>query len=170
MSSRLTAMDVENQEFGRKMRGYDSDQVDLFLKSVADEIERVNLERGEMAEEMGRMRTDLDGLRSGEEALRKTLVSAQKMAEDMKQRAEEESRLIVQEARLQADRTLQEARDRLARLESDISRATMDRESCQRRLRGVLEQHLALLDMREQAHDDLANLRMLPSRTGSEAG
>jgi cell division initiation protein len=167
MSSRLTAMDVENQEFDRKLRGYDRDQVDLFLRSISDEIGRLNLERSEMAEEMGKLRSDLEQLRSGEQTLRETLVSAQKMAGDMKQRAEEESKLIVQAARLQAARTLQEARERLGRLESDISHATQDRATCERRLRGVLEQHLTLLDLRDQARDDLDNLRMLPERTGS---
>ena len=119
MSSRLTAMDVENQEFGRKLRGYDRDQVDLFLRSISDEIERLNLERSEMTEEMGKLRSDLEQLRSGEETLRKTLVAAQTMAEGMKQRAEEESKLIVQQARLQADRTLQDATERLGRPAGD---------------------------------------------------
>ena len=45
MSTRLTAMDVAKQDFTRKMRGFDPDEVTLFLKAVAEEIERLNLDR-----------------------------------------------------------------------------------------------------------------------------
>ena len=37
MSSRMTAMDIESQAFHRKLRGYDPEEVDLFLTSVSDE-------------------------------------------------------------------------------------------------------------------------------------
>ena len=37
-------MDVEQQEFTRKVRGYDTDEVKLFLRSVSEEIERLNLD------------------------------------------------------------------------------------------------------------------------------
>ena len=37
MSSRFTAMDVEKQEFTRKVRGYDPDEVRIFLSAVAEE-------------------------------------------------------------------------------------------------------------------------------------
>lgn len=39
MSTRLTAMDIEKQVFTRKMRGFDPDEVQLFLRAVAEEIE-----------------------------------------------------------------------------------------------------------------------------------
>ncbi len=44
MSSRLTAMDIENQDFGRKLRGYDPQEVNLFQQSVAENVERLTLE------------------------------------------------------------------------------------------------------------------------------
>jgi cell division initiation protein len=170
MSSRLTAMDIEKQGFGRKMRGYDPGEVDLFLKSVAEEVERLNRRHGEMLEENGRLRRELDGLRSREQALQHTLVTAQRMTDEMKERAGKEGELLLQEARLKADRMLKDAQDRLLRLESDISRSKLERETFERRLRGVLEQHLALLELRSEANEKPDNLRVLPNRVGSEVG
>ena len=48
MSTRLTAMDIEKQGFSRKLRGFDPDEVQLFLRAVAEEIERVNLENAKL--------------------------------------------------------------------------------------------------------------------------
>ena len=139
MSSRLTAMDIENQDFNRKMRGYDPHEVDLFLKSVAENVERLTLENGEMAEKLGLLRQQRDELRANEETLKKTLVSAQRMAEDVKDRAGREGELVVREARTRADRMSADTQNTLLRLESDISRAQLDRETFERQLRSVIE-------------------------------
>ena len=56
------------------------------------------------------------------------------------------------------------------RLEADISRARLDRETFERQLRSVIEQHLTLLDMRRDARAGLDNLRVMPNRVGSETG
>lgn len=167
---RLTAMDIERQGFRRKLRGYDPVEVDLFLESVAEEVERLNRRHGEMLEETGRLRQELAELRSREATLQQTLVTAQRMTEEMKERAGRQSELLVQEARLKADRLLQDAQDRLLRLESDISRSKLERETFERRLRGVLEQHRALLEMRTEAREEPDNLRVLPHRVGSDVG
>ena len=166
MSSRMTAMDIEGQAFSRRLRGYDPDEVELFLRSVAEEVERLNLDNGQMLEELGRLRTDVEQLRSREQTLQKTLVSAQRMSDELKQRAGKESELLVQEARLRADKLLRDAQDRLARLETDVTRSNLERDPVERRLRGILEQHLALLDLRQQAHEELDNLHVMPNRVG----
>ena len=37
MNDRLTAMDVEKQEFASRVRGYDREEVRMFLRSVAED-------------------------------------------------------------------------------------------------------------------------------------
>ncbi len=170
MSSRLTARDIENQEFARKLRGYDPQEVDLFLRSIAENVERLTLEHGEMREELGRLREQLEQGRDQEQTLQKTLVSAQRMTDELKERAGREAELVVQEARVRADRTHRESQETLMRLEADISRAKLDRETFERQLRSVIEQHLTLLDMRRDARAGLDNLRVMPNRVGSETG
>jgi cell division initiation protein len=170
MSTRMTAMEIENQGFTRKLRGCDPGEVELYLKSVADEVGRLNLENGKMAEEVGRMRTDLKQLKKNEQNLQQTLVSAQRMSDEMKERAEHAGRLVVQEARVRAEGMLKEAQNRLARIDMDVHRSTLERETCERRLHGVLEQHLALLELRQQARGEVSNVHVLPQRAGGEAG
>jgi cell division initiation protein len=170
MSSRLTAMDIRNQGFRRSVRGYDRGEVELFLQSIAEEVERLTLEHGEMLEETGRLRTELAELRTREETLQKTLVSAQRMTDEMKDRATKECELLLQEARLRAERLIKDAQDRLNRIEADVHRSRLERHTLERRLRAVLEQHLTLLDMRSAASEELDNVRVLPHRAGGEVG
>jgi len=155
MSDRITAMEIEEQDFGRKLRGFDPVEVRLYLKSVAAEIERLNLENGEMLESAGQFKSELADVRSREQTLQKTLVSAQTMADELKERARAQADLVVKEARFRADQIVRQAQDLLARIEGDISRSRLERDNVERTLRGVIDQHLALLDLRREARGEM---------------
>jgi len=170
MATRLTAMDVENQQFERKLRGYDVDEVRLYLKSVAEEIERLNLENSELLEELGQFKAQLDDLRGREKALQATLVTAQRMSEDLADKARRESQLVLDEARLRGEQIVRDAREELSQLAAEVSRTRLERETFDQQLRLVIEQHLAMLDLRRQARGSLDNVRVMPARVSSEVG
>ena len=170
MASRLTAMDIEKQDFSRKMRGCDPEEVRLYLKSVAAEVERLNLENAEHEEELGLLRRQLEEGREKQEALQKTLVSAQQMSEEIKEKARTEAELLVREARLRGEEIVKHAHATLNQIEQDISRSKLERESLEQRLRSVIDQHLTMLEMRNQARADKDNLRVMPKRVDSEVG
>ncbi len=170
MSSRLTAMDIEKQTFTRRMRGYDPDEVQLFLRAVAEEIERVNLENGALHEENGAHRQRLDEFKDRERALHETLVTAQRMSADLKERSKAEADLLVKEARFKAERLLEQAQDQLHALENEVGRLRLEKDAFENRLRAAIEEHLALLDLRKQEKADLDNLRFLRRRSTTDVG
>ena len=170
MSDRLTAMDVEKQEFKRKMRGFDPEEVGYFLKSVADEIERLHLDNGRMREDVGRLKKERDDIQGREVVLQKTLVTAQKMSDDLKERAQAQAELLVREARMKSERLLQDAQDQLSRLEAEISRCKIEKDLFEKRLRSTIDEHTTLLDQRRESGDQLENVHVLRRRTGSDAG
>ena len=170
MSNRLTAMDVNNQEFRTKMRGYEPDEVRLYLKSVAEEIERLNLENGGLREQVGTLKSETEEFRTRETTLQQTLVTAQRMSTELKDRSQAEAELVMKQARLKAERALQESQDQLARIEAEISRCKLERDLFEKRLRMTLEEHLGLLDQRTEELERFDNVRMLHPRAGYEVG
>jgi cell division septum initiation protein DivIVA len=92
------------------------------------------------------------------------------MTGEMKEKAKAEAELVVRRARLNSERMLQQAQDQLARLEAEIGRCKLERDLFERRLRGTIEEHLALLDQRQQTDREVDNLHVLPRRAQSEAG
>lgn len=180
MSERLTAMEIESQEFKRKMRGFDEQEVQMFLKSVADEVERLNLENARHAEETGQLRRRIDEFEKREKSLQDALIATQRLSDELVDKSREEADLLVREARLTSERMLQQAQDQLARIEDEIARAQLERSDFERKLRGAVEQHLELLELRgrgrgngrdtghepdvDAEHGD--NLHVLPRPTG----
>jgi cell division initiation protein len=163
-------MDVERQEFSRRLRGFDVDEVRLFLQSVSEEIQRLHLENGKLLEDAGQLRQEVEALRSRERLLQQTLISAQRLAEELKEKARGERELLLQEARLEAEEILRQAREQRASLEGEISRAVLERETLESRLRSVIQQHLTLLDTQRQERVEPGHLRVLSRRTLSDAG
>ena len=170
MSTRLTAMDIEKQSFTRKMRGFDTDEVQLFLRAVAEEIERVNLENQTLAEDNGALRQRLDDFKDRERTLQETLVTAQMMSADLKVRSKAEADLLVKEARFKAERLLEQAQDQLQSLENEIGRLRLEKDAFENRLRAAIEEHLSLLDLRKQEKADTDNLRFLRRRSTTDVG
>jgi cell division initiation protein len=148
MSERLTAMDIESQEFKRKMRGFDEQEVQLFLKSVADEVERLNLDNGRQREEIGELRHRIEDFERREKSLQDALIATQRLSDELVDKSREEAELLVREARITSERMLQQAQDQLVRIEDEIHRAQIERSEFERKLRGAVEQHLELLELR----------------------
>jgi cell division initiation protein len=164
-------MDVEKQDFKRSMRGYDRDEVRLFLTAVSEEVERLNLDNAQLREESGTLRGRIDDFRERERMLQETLVTAQKMSEELAAKTHRESELLIKEARIKAERLLEQAQDQLSRIEAEIGRVKLERDAFENRLRSAIEEHLALLDLRKQERAELDNVRFLRRRnTSTEAG
>jgi len=170
MSTRLTAMDIEKQEFARKMRGLDPDEVQMFLRAVAEEIERLNLENATLREENGSLTQRIDDYEDRERTLQETLVTAQRMSTDLRDRSKQEADLLVREARVKAERLLEQAQDQLQSLENEIGRVRLEKEAFENRLRAAIEEHLSLLDLRRQEKTDIDNLRFLRRRSTTDVG
>lgn len=171
MATRISPMDIERQEFPRRVRGYDVEQVRMYLKAVAEEMERVNLESAGLLEEVGDLRMRVDAYAEREQALQQTLVTAQNLSGEMKDRARAEADLTLREARLAAERMLQQAQDQLARIESEMSRCKLERDLFERRLRAVIDEHLRLLEQRrEESQGPAASVHVLHPRAVADAG
>ena len=123
-----------------------------------------------LREEAGKLQAQAQEHRDRERALRETLVTAKEMASTLEQKSREESNLMVKEARLKSERMLERAQDQLTLIETEISRAKLERDFFENRLRSVIEEHGALLDLRKRERSEKDNLRFLRRRTTPAAG
>jgi cell division initiation protein len=169
MSERLTARDVEGQDFKRTLRGYDCDEVRMYLRSVAEEIERLNLQNAELGEQVGNLEQRLGDFQTREKTLQETLVTAQRMADELKEKTVTESELLVKEARIKAERMLQQAQDQLAQIEAEISRTRLERDMFENRLRSLIEEHQSMIDLRKTERGEHDNVTYLRRRAASDA-
>ena len=94
----LTPLDIQKQEFGVKMRGYNADEVDDFLDLVGADYEKLYRENKELKDKMIVLNKSIEEYKNLENSLRNALLYAQNTAEDVKKNANEKAQNIILEA------------------------------------------------------------------------
>ncbi|WP_438351606.1 DivIVA domain-containing protein [Paenibacillus sp. FA6] len=143
----LTPLDIHNKEFGRRIRGYDEDEVNEFLDQVIKDYESVIRENKELHNQMFTLQERLDHFVNIEESLSKTIIVAQEAADDVKSNAKKESQLILKEAEKNADRIINEALSKSRKIAMEIEELKKQASIYRTRFRTLVEAQLELLSM-----------------------
>ena len=148
---KITALDIQQQQFRIGFRGFDVREVDSYLKQVADEFEILIRENTNKQKEIQRLRREIQEYRDREKAFKDAMVNTQKALDDMRVNAEKEAELIVAEAEVKAEKILSAAHNRLTQLHEGISELKRQRMQLEVELGTVIEAHRKLLDMSTEA-------------------
>ena len=146
---RMTPLDVQSHQFARRLRGYDPDEVDAFLRIVSEDYEGLVLENDSQADRISRLERRLEELSAQEDLLKETLISAKAMTEEMRINGEREAEMRLAEVELRAEKILDASHRRAARLAEDIREMRGLRSRLAEALRSVAETHIALLETLE---------------------
>ena len=160
---KISPMDIQRQDFARKLRGYDEQEVRTYLNIVAEEVALLQRERDGLDQEAQTLRSLLEEHRQREAILKNTLLTAQRVSEEIKENARKQSENVVKEAELQADRLLELAQGRAHEVERGILELRAHRTSLRTDIRGLVTRLTHILDLQEEAELE-DNLRFLKRR------
>ena len=143
----LTPIDVQQQEFQQRFRGYDADQVRQFLEVVATQMTGLCRELAEGRQSQRQQQRELAELHQREGDLKATMMTAQRAIDDLRATAEKEAEIVLRDAELRAEKILMSAQGRLGELAHDTQGLKLQRARLLEELRGVLSIHMRLLDV-----------------------
>ncbi|HEX9951229.1 MAG TPA: DivIVA domain-containing protein, partial [Rubricoccaceae bacterium] len=163
---KLNPLDIRRQQFARKtFGGYDTEEVDGFLKQLADQWEaaldevRVATERTQEAE------NKLRHYERVELALQEALETTRETGRRAEAVAEQKARLVLDEAEMRARQIVQDAeRDRHG-LRQDLVKLTARQTEIGARLRGFLLSELEIL-AQFQGDDPIGFIKLQPASAG----
>ncbi len=141
----LTPLDIHNKEFGRRMRGYDEDEVNEFLDLVIKDYEVVIRENKELQTQLATLQEKIDHFSTMEETLSKTIIVAQEAADEVKSNAKKEAQLIVKESEKNADRIINESLAKSRRIALEMEELKKQAMIYRTRFRALLEAQLDML-------------------------
>ncbi len=144
----IRPIDIRRKEFRNGFRGYDANQVDDFLDTVADEFERNYNENQRMREETNSLRERLQQFEDLEGSIRAALVHAEQAANDLRRSANREAEDVRQSARREAEFTVKDAQNRSHQMLADSSS----------RIERVQESYEALQDAKRNFANDFRHL------------
>ena len=144
---KITPLDIQQQQFKTKFRGFDVREVDTFLEQMADVFESLQSENKRLRKEIKRLQLEGQGYREREESFKRAMLNSQKVLEQMKQNARKSAELVVAEAEVTAEKILNRAQNRLAQLHEDITELKRQRMQIEVQIRSVIESHAKLLEI-----------------------
>ena len=146
----ITPLDIQQQKFKTRIRGFDVREVDAFLEQVANTFESLQRTHKGMQEEVRRLELEIQGYRKREETFKRALLNSQKVLDQMKDNARKSAELIIAEAEVKAEKILNNAHNRLAQLHEDISELKRQRTQIEVQIGSIVEAHGKLLELSKE--------------------
>lgn len=146
----MTSVDMEHRRFRTRWRGLDPQEVEAYCRRIADDAQDLQGQNSELKKSLQEAERELIAYKEREKSIRNVLLHAHKSAEQMKDNAGKEAKLIVAEAEIEAEKILQTAHQRLARLNEEIAELKRQKIQLETKLRTTIEAYRQLLDMEKE--------------------
>ena len=138
----ITPQEIQEKEFDKAVRGYNAEQVDVFLDEITTDLEALLAEKAEMQAQLDKATAKMEEYKSQEGAVIKTLESARALMKDISASAEKRADIIMKNAELDADQILRTARDSVEKLKDEEKELTFRVSSLKNRFRNILQTEL----------------------------
>jgi len=145
----LTPLDVRKKrgDFAKALRGYETQEVDVFLELVAERMETLVKENLQLKERSERLGEQVKGQEGREHAVHEALVTAQELRREVKEQAMREASLLEREARGRIERMLQEAEKLLDERRGALEELERHRSRFLKAFRTLLERELDAVEV-----------------------
>lgn len=108
---KISPMEIRQQEFSKKMRGLDPDEVNPFLEKLADDLDDLQKENESLKQEIENLNEKLSEFKKIEKNLQDTLLKAQESSIKSLESSKKQASLMIKEAELKASQIIEKARE-----------------------------------------------------------
>lgn len=147
---KITPLEVESEQFTRRLRGYDRTEVDGFKRLVAARLEELGRESTGLREELAQTKKELAELKEREKGVQEALLAARQFADEIRQQAQREAEILRAEGELAGEGLKREAERALVQLQREVAELRQQRARLIVELRSLLEGHLRLLELQSE--------------------
>ena len=146
----ISSEDVRRVTFDKAMRGYRCDDVDDYLKQVAESMDALAAKNDEMQKNLVVLAQRIDQYRAEEDTLRTTMINAQRLGENVIREAKQKAAEIIRAANMKADDREQRARDDVELAKQEIVTLKSEADSFKRSLMEMYRKHINLISKRPE--------------------
>ena len=146
---KITPLDIQQQQFKTRFRGFDVREVDTFLEQMAEAFESLLSKNEKLREEIQKLELESQGYKEREETFKRAMLNSQKVLEQMKQNAQKSAELVIADSEVQAEKILSRANNRLVHIQGDIAELKRQRMQIEVQIRSIIESHTKLLEISE---------------------
>ena len=141
----IASEDVRRVTFDKTMRGYRCEDVDDYLKQVADSMDALSAENEDLQKKLVVLAQRIDQYRAEEDTLHTTLINAQRLGENVIKEAKQKAAEVIRAANIKAEDREQRARDDVELAKQEIVTLKSEADSFKRSLMEMYRKHINLI-------------------------
>jgi len=152
---KISPMEIRQQEFTKKMRGYDAEEVQNFLESLAEEFDKISVENESLKEGLQSLTDQVDEYKKIEKNLQDTLLKAQDSAAKSMEATKKQTGLMIKEAELKASQIIEKARESTNDIRNAVVNLREEKDLILAKLKAIVSSQSNLLELKvERAGDE----------------
>jgi len=155
---KLSPLNIKKQEFGKKMKGYDTNEVSAFLERVAEDFEIMQKENEELKKELELANSRNAEFRKIEKNLQDTLLKAQETAARASESAKKQTSLMIKEAELKALQITERARLSANELRNAVESLKQEKEVLVAKLKAIVNSQISLIEKTFSEQEEPADM------------
>lgn len=152
----IASEDVRRVTFERAMRGYRCEDVDDYLKQVADSIDALSAENEDLQKKLVVLAQRIDQYRAEEDTLRTTMINAQRLGENVIREAKQKAAEIIRAANIKSEDREQHARDEVELAKQELITLKKEADNFKKTLMGMYREHIEVLSKIPEYPGELA--------------
>lgn len=141
----ISSEDVRRVTFDKAMRGYRCDDVDDYLKQVAESMDALAAQNDDLQKKLVVLAQRIDQYRAEEDTLRTTMINAQRLGDNVIREAKQKAAEIIRAANIKAEDREQRVRDDVALAQQEIVTLKSEADSFKRSLLDMYRKHINLI-------------------------
>lgn len=142
----LRPIDIQNNEFEKKIKGYSCDEVDDFLDMVIQDYELLFKENQMLKNKIGLLTETVDRYKQLESTMEKSVDMARQAAEDARRNAEAEANTIINKAKIDASFVARQIDEEHAKRRQEMIALRNEIDQYKARFRAHCESLMNMLD------------------------
>jgi cell division initiation protein len=159
---KISPVSIKRQEFGKSVRGYNVDEVHVFLEKVADAVEDLQKENDKLKKELDDLTEKVGEYRKIEKNLQATLLKAQENSAKSVESTKKQTTLMIKEAEIKASQILEKARESANEIRNAVINLREERDLIIAKLKAIVNPQAHLLNVKvEYSGEEPAELKTI---------
>lgn len=150
----ISSEDVRRVTFDRAMRGYRCEDVDDYLKQVADSMDALSASNEELQKKLVVLAQRIEQYRAEEDTLRTTMLNAQRLGENVIREAKQKAADIIRTANMKAEDREQRAREEVELSRQELITLKREADAFKKSLLEMYRKHIKLLSKIPEYHPE----------------
>ena len=152
---KFSALNIKNQQFNKSIRGYDKDEVHVFLEKLSDEFEKLNNENESLRKELDKATLRINDYRKIEKNLQDTLLKAHESSSKAVESAKKQANLVLKEAEIKASQTIEKAKKSADEVRNSVLNLREEKNLLVAKLKAFVQTQSELIEMKTDEKPEL---------------